>query len=114
MDKLFQIILIFIAGSSVAIADGFIKQSAFKTHSLWTALKNPLMIPAVLLYLLQLVIFSYIFVKRWELGIVGLMQMVIYAGIVIFLGVAFFEEKITLLQGYGMLLALIGILLMNS
>lgn len=114
MEKLFQIALILIAGSSVAIADGIIKQSAFKTHNFWVALKNPLMIWAVVLYILQVVIFTYIFVKRWELGIVGLMQMVLYAAIVIFLGVFFFNEKMSITQGIGMGLALIGVLFMNS
>lgn len=113
MNKFFQFFLVVIAGASVAIADGLVKQSAFKTHSFSVALKNPLMILAIVLYILQIVLFSYVFVKRWELGIVGLMQMVVYAAIVILLGVLFFHEKISMLQAYGMFLAFTGVLLMN-
>ncbi len=113
MDKLVQIGLLVVAASSVAVADGLIKQSAFKTESFLVAVKNPLMIVAILLYIVQVILFAYIFVKRWELGIVGLMQMVIYAAVVIFLGVFFFNEKITLTQGIGMGLALIGVVFMN-
>jgi drug/metabolite transporter (DMT)-like permease len=113
MDKLIQITLIIIAGSSVAVADGLVKKSAFNTQNFWIALKNPLMILAVLLYVVQIVIFTYIFVKKWNLGIVGLMQMIIYAAIVIFAGIAFFQEKITPVHEAGMILALVAAVLMN-
>jgi hypothetical protein len=48
MEKLIQITLIIIAGGSVAVADGLVKKSAFNTLNFWIALKNPLMIFAVI------------------------------------------------------------------
>ena len=113
MEKLLQIGVILIAGSSVAIADGLIKQSAFKTHDFWVALRDPLILLAIILYIVQVILFTYIFAKRWELGIVGLMQMAIYAVIVIALGVIFFHEKLSFIHFVGMIFALIGVALMN-
>jgi len=113
MEKLIQITLIIIAGGSVAVADGLVKKSAFNTQNFWIALKNPLMILAVMLYVVQIMIFTYIFVKKWNLGIVGIIQMMIYAAIVIFAGITFFQEKITPAHGAGMILALAAAILMN-
>lgn len=113
MEKIIQIGFIIIAAASVAAADILIKKSAFQTQSLSTALKNPLMIIAATLYLLQIVLMSYIFVKKWDLGIVGIMQMAVFGTIIIIFGIAFFQEKITLLHGIGMALALIGAIFMN-
>lgn len=113
MEKIIQIGFIIIAAASVAAADILIKKSAFQTQSLSTALKNPLMIIAATLYLLQIVLMSYIFVKKWDLGIVGIMQMAVFGAIIIIFGIAFFQEKITLLHGIGMALALIGAIFMN-
>ncbi len=113
MEKLIQIIIVIIAGASVAIGDILIKKSAIQTHNVIKGLMNPFMIIAVSLYLLQIVLFYYIFIKKWELGIVGLMQMVAYAAIVVTGGIVFFQEKITFSHGIGMLFALIGVILMN-
>lgn len=113
MEKLLQITLIIIAAGSVAVADGLVKKSAFDTENFWIALKNPLMILAVLLYLLQIIIFTYIFVKKWNLGIVGILQMMIYAALVIVAGITFFQEKITPTHGAGMILALAAAILLN-
>ncbi len=113
MEKLLQITLIIIAAGSVAVADGLVKKSAFDTENFWIALKNPLMILAIMLYMLQIIIFAYIFVKKWNLGIVGIMQMMIYAALVIVAGITFFQEKITPAHGAGMILALAAAVLMN-
>lgn len=79
----------------------------------WTALRSPVTLLAVGLYLLQIILFTYVFAKKWNLGVVGLMQMVIYAAIVVFVGITFFQERISRTQGAGMALALIGAVLMN-
>ncbi len=113
MEKLIQITLIIIAASSVAVADGLVKKSAFNTQNFWIALNNPLIILAVMLYMVQIIIFTYIFIKKWDLGIVGMMQMMIYAAIVIIAGITFFEEKITPAHGAGMILAVAAAVLMN-
>ncbi|MBI3366099.1 hypothetical protein HY041_00525 [Candidatus Roizmanbacteria bacterium] len=113
MEKLLQIFIVILAGASVAIGDIFIKKSAIQTHNLIKGLINPFMMIAVSLYLLQIVLFYFIFIKKWELGIVGLMQMIVYAAIVITAGIVFFQERITFSHGIGMILALIGAILMN-
>lgn len=113
MEKIIQIGLIAIAGASVGFADYFIKKAAVNTNSLFEALKNPYILIAVLLYLLQIVLFSYVFVKKWDLGIVGILQMIIYSAIVIITGTLFFHERISLLQGVGIGFALVGAILMN-
>ena len=113
MQKLTQIAIVLIAAACVAVADILIKKAAFNTHNFFEALKNPLIIPAILLYIAQIVLFSYVFVKKWDLGIVGLMQMVFYAAIVVSAGIMFFQEKITTTHAAGMALALLGAILMN-
>lgn len=113
MERLLQIVVVILAGASVAIGDILIKKSAIQTHNVIKGLMNPFMVIAVCLYLLQIVLFYYVFIKKWELGIVGLMQMVVYAAIVITAGIVFFQEKITFSHGIGMILALIGVILMN-
>ena len=113
MNKIFEIVLVVIAVSSVAIADVFEKKIAVKASNIWTALRDPLIIAVISLYLLQIFIFLYVFVKKAELGFVGIVQTALYAIIVIGSGVLFFEEQISLLKGIGMALAVIGVILIN-
>lgn len=113
MNKLLEILLIVIAVSAVAIADVFEKKIAVNVSSFWTAIRNPLMIAVVMLYLLQIAIFLYVFVKKAELGTLGVIQTALYAVIVIGSGVLFFNEHISLLQGFGIGLAIIGVVLIN-
>lgn len=113
MEKLFQIIVIIVAGASVAVGDIFIKKAAIQPDNLIKNFLSPYMFLAVILYLLQIVLFYYMFIKKWELGIVGLMQMVAYAIIVITAGIIFFQEKISMLQMIGMCFAFVGAILMN-
>jgi len=79
----------------------------------WTAIRNPLMIAVVALYLLQIAIFLYVFVKKAELGTLGIIQTALYAIIVIGSGVLFFNESITLIKGIGIGLAIVGVILIN-
>ncbi len=113
MTQVFQFLIIIIAGACVAVADVFIKRAAVNATSLTEVLKHPLIIGAVLLYLCQIVLFAYVFVRKWELGIVGILQMVCYAAIVIVSGTLFFEEKLTVIHSVGIVAALIGVILMN-
>lgn len=113
MEKLFQVFLVICAGLSVGIADALIKRVSFDTDSFWSAMRNPLMIPIALLYFAQIVLFTYVFIKRWELGIVGILQMAVYSIIVIGSGILLFQEKLTLVQSIGIGLAIIGAILMN-
>jgi drug/metabolite transporter (DMT)-like permease len=113
MSKIVQIALIVVAASSVAIADVLIKKAAFHTENFWEALKSPILLAAIALYIVQMLVFLYVFVHKAELGIVGIIQMVLYAIIVIGAGVLFFQEDISLLQGIGIGIALVGVILMN-
>lgn len=108
-----QLLIILIAGACVAVADALIKRATIHANTLPEALKHPLILLVILLYLCQIVLFSYVFIKKWDLGIVGISQMVCYAAIVIISGALFFEEKLTLLHGLGMASALVGVILMN-
>jgi hypothetical protein len=113
MQKIVELFLIVVAVASVALADSVIKAATSHARNISEALTNPLMLLAVFLYLLQILIFSYVFVKKWELGIVGSMQMIMYGLIVIMVGIVFFQEKVGLVHGIGLVLALISAVLMN-
>jgi len=113
MDKLIEISLIVVAVSAVAFADVLAKKVAFTVNNLWDAIKNPLMLAVVGLYLVQIVIFTYVFVKKAELGIVGIIQTALYAIIVIGSGILFFNEKISLQQSIGTALAIMGVIIIN-
>lgn len=113
MSKFLEIGLIIVAVSAVAVADVFTKRIASSTSSYASALKNPLIIAVVILYVLQIAIFLYVFVKKGELGTVGVIQTALYALIVITSGILFFNEKMTLLKAIGMGLAVIGVILLN-
>ncbi len=113
MNKLIEVGLIIIAVSAVAIADVFAKKAAFTTDNFWVAIKNPLMLAVVGLYLIQILIFTYVFVKKADLGVVGIIQTALYAIIVIGSGALFFREEISPQQGIGMTLAIIGVILIS-
>ncbi len=113
LTQIYQLLIIVIAGACVAVADVLIKRAAVNANSLIEVLKHPLIIPAVILYLCQIVLFAYVFVRKWELGIVGILQMVCYAAIVIISGSLFFQEKLTMTHSIGIGAALIGVILMN-
>ena len=105
--------MIIVAVSCVAIADVFIKKAAFIVDDFWMAIRNPLILLATALYFAQVIIFLYVFVKKAELGVVGIIQTALYAVIVIGSGVIFFNEHISLVQGIGMGLAIVGAVLIS-
>lgn len=111
MSKLIEIALIMAAVIAVAVADVLIKKVAVDASGFFLALKNPLMAGIVALYLVQILIFTYLFLKKAELGVVGIIQIALYAVIVIGCGVIFFQEQITPVKGVGMVLAILGVIL---
>lgn len=113
MNKLLEVGLIIIAVCAVGFADVIIKKTAFHESSFWAALKNPLLLSVIALYMVQIVVFLYVFVRKAELGIVGIIQTALYAIIVIGSGILFFNEDISLVQGIGIGLAILGVVLMN-
>lgn len=112
MVNIRQLSAIILVGVSVGIADVLIKKAA-STGSFWAVFKNPLIITILLLYAAQLAFFVYVFRHQWKLGIAGNLQMVFYSLTVILSGLIVFGEKISLAQGIGIGLALIGVILMN-
>lgn len=108
-----QIGLVAVAGASIAIADTLIKRAAAVSTSFSGALAHPMMFLAVALYVLQIVLVAYIFVKHRDLSTLGFSQMIVYAATVLFVGIIIFQERITLAQGLGLALALAGALLMS-
>ncbi len=112
MADLTQAIIVILAGIAVAIADGILKKTAINA-SFTDALKNPLMIGVVFLYLVQIVFFTFVFVNDWQLGVVGVLQMVAYSVFVIITGVFIFKESFTMTQYIGFVLAVIGAVLIN-
>ena len=75
MEKYLQISLLILAVVSVAVADVFLKRAAIQ-GSLVLALKSPWLILAAGLYLLQVLLFTHIFVTGWKLSLVGSLQTV--------------------------------------
>jgi drug/metabolite transporter (DMT)-like permease len=113
MNKLLEIGLIILGVSSVGIADVLIKKIFSPRTGFFTDVKNPLMIAVISLYIIQIIVFSFIFDHKAELGIVGIIQTALYAVIVIGSGILFFNEQISLLQWIGIGLAIVGVVLMN-
>jgi len=107
-----QLFAIVLAGLTVAIADALIKKSSLEGN-FWLALKNPWMLLVIVLYVSQILLFIFVFTHQWQLGIVGNIQMVLYAVTTVLIGFLFFGEKLSLLQIAGIVLGLIGVVLMN-
>ena len=108
----FQLFTIILAGIFVGIADALIKKVSL-AGSFGAALTNPWMLAIILLYLGQIILFIYVFINKWGLGSVGVLQMVFYSFTVIITGMLFFGEAMSLLKGTGIAFAIIGVILMN-
>ncbi len=112
MPKLLQISLIILAVIAVAVADAFLKKASDE-GSLHRAFQSPWMIGALLLYLFQILFFTYTFIAGWKLSLVGSLQTVFYALVVLLAGIFIFRETLILIQGAGILLAVGGVILIN-
>ena len=113
MVNYFHLGAIILAAIAVAIADALIKKVSLSGGGFLLALKNPLMIAIIALYLLQIAFFLYVFMNNWNLGVVGNLQMVFFSLSVILLGFFAFGEVLSNVQFIGVGLALIGVILMN-
>ena len=105
-------IIVLIAVSAVAIADVLLKK-AQSLGSLTKAIMSPLMLGAVVLYLVQIFFFMYLFMSGEKLTQIGIIQTVLYAVIVLGSGILFFGETLTGLQICGVILAITGIVLIQ-
>ena len=112
MVNYIQLGAIILAGITVAIADALIKKISI-SGNFFTAIKSPWIIGILILYIAQIIFFIYVFNNHWSLGIVGNLQMIFYSVGVILIGLLVFGETITLLQGVGILFALVGVFLIN-
>ena len=113
MNKLIFTALIFFAVSAVGIADVLIKKISLTAESTVSALKHPVSLAVFGLYLVQIVIFTYVFVNKVDLGVIGILQTALYAIIVLGSAVLFFGEHFTPVQIAGMALAVTGVILLN-
>lgn len=112
MSTVLQFLLIVLAVAAVAIGDVFLKKASL-AGNFTGAVGSPWMMFAVVLYLYQIIFFTYVFVAGWRLSIVGMLQTVLYALIVLGAGVLYFKESLTAAQSLGMGLAFAGVVLMN-
>jgi multidrug transporter EmrE-like cation transporter len=112
VPKLAQGVVIIVAVIAVAVADVFLKRAS--AHgSLLVALRSPWMATAIVLYLLQISLFTIAFIAGWKLSIIGALQTALYALIVLGAGVLLYHESLTRLQVFGILLAVGGVVLIN-
>ncbi len=105
-------ILLILACSAVAIADVCIKKASTAT-SFSGIFKNPWFVAAIFLYIFQIFIFAYIFCLGLQLSYVGIMQIILYALIVLVSSVLFFHEDFTFIKIVGIILGVFGIILIN-
>lgn len=110
--KLLSLGLLVLGSSAVAIADVLLKKASSFASFIDFA-KSPWLVGAVLLYALQIGVFVYLFLSGQKLVDVGIMQIIIYALIVIFSSIFFFHESLTALKIVGILFGLVGVVLIN-
>lgn len=113
MPKFIEFGLIISAVFAVAIADVVLKRAA-DTESFLQAIKSPWMVGALVLYFVQIMFITYAFVIGWELSILGTLQVVCYALVVVVVGVFYFREQLTPTQVVGLVMAVGGSLLISS
>jgi drug/metabolite transporter (DMT)-like permease len=111
-SKLAQFVVIGTAVMAVAVADVLLKKATMN-GTVEHALRSPWLWGAVGLYLLQIGFFTYAFVAGWPLSHIGTLQTALYALIVLASGVLLYRETVTPVQVAGMLLAVIGVVLIN-
>ena len=110
--KFIYTLLLILASASVAVADVFLKKASTFTD-MANFLKSPWMIGAILLYVFQIFIFIYLFFSGVKLVDVGIIQIILYALIVLTSGILFFHETLTLINIIGVALGITGIVLIS-
>ena len=110
--KLMHITLLVLAVVAVAVGDVFLKKAAL-AGGFTRAMTSPWMAAAIVLYLYQIIFFTYAFLTGWQLSVIGSMQTVLYALIILAAGVLYFNESLSTGQGIGVAMAFAGVVLMN-
>lgn len=113
MNIFLKLFLVILAALGAGIGDALTKKAAFKTDNFLAILKDPLVIVIILLYLVQTIIFAYLFTKKVELGVVGVLQIVFYSFVVLVIGALFFNESLRTIQWVGIVVSIIGVVLIN-
>lgn len=112
IPKLAQALIMILAVMAVAVADILLKKAA--AHGNWKdALSSPWLFGAVLLYFLQIGLFTIAFLANWKLSMVGALQTAFYALIVVAAGVLLYNESLSRIQVIGVLLTVSGVVLIN-
>lgn len=96
----------------MAIGDVFIKKAAQHATFL-EATTDKWLLLGVLLYMVQIVLFTWMFVEGWNLSVVGSMQTVFYAAVVLGAGYFVFMERLNTAQVIGIGLAFLGVVITN-
>ncbi len=112
MSGLLQIGLIVASALLIIIADTFIKKvslSGVSSH----VLVSPFMLIAYALYFIQILIAVYIFAYGGELAIYANLYIIFYSILGVLFGVLIFNESLSLVQGIGIIFALMGAILIN-
>lgn len=111
--KTLVLMVILAAVMAVAVADIFLKRAS-ATGSFSRAISSPWMIGAIALYIFQIGIFTWAFVNKWPLTIIGNLQTVFYALIIILGGLIIFHEHLKAVQWVGVTLAIVAVVLLNA
>ena len=106
-------VLVFIACVVVSVADVLLKKSGVNHTTFWPAVFSSSTGWALGLYAIQIGVFLWVFVKKAELGLVGIAQNVIYAIVVLAAAHLLYDETLSTPKIIGAILALTGIFLMN-
>ncbi len=98
---------------TVAMADVLIKKAASHTTHLLELFTNPIFLAAIGLYLVQITLFAYVFMKKADLGTIGVTQTILYDIIVVGSGLLIFKENLSLSKGLGIVCAILALYLIN-
>ncbi|MFO0702462.1 MAG: hypothetical protein U0514_01070 [Candidatus Andersenbacteria bacterium] len=105
------LIALLAATVTAAAADTFLKQStAGATFA--QAVRNPLMLVVVALYLAQIGLLAVTFVRHAKLGVIGPLQTVLYSLLVVATGFFIFHERLSVSQLVGVGFALVAVVLL--
>ena len=113
MSNSLGLVVIFISALLIAGADSLIKKTSLQ-GSFSLAAFSPWMLVICTLYFLQILLVIYIFINRGELAIYANLFIIFYSVLTVLAGVFIFREKLSLVQGVGILLALSGAVLING
>ena len=108
MALLTQLLILIVAGASVAVADALIKRAIDARGS-----ELARFVAAIAaLYGVQMACFVYVFMRRMRLGIAGNLQMVAYSFATVALGLLLFRERLSIAQLLGVVFAAAGCVLL--